>query len=325
MADTGHSARDIAERTATAGAETIRHLWDTAGDTARRGSQQVTDMQQKFAQDVAKDFDQGVSRMAQVLQEMAQDWRTLMQLPGVGGGRLQDVAVSVSNAVERVIEVNLWTTEQLFRMSGPVAILELQHRFTQQYLHALLEGSTAVVRAVRQTAEQSLQPLEQRISEREHQQQRQSDEERSERVADVMSREVKLVSPDDTVRQVAQMMREVDTGILPVAEGDRLVGMLTDRDVAVRLVAEGRDAAQTKVREVMTADVRYVFEDEDLEHVAENMAEQQVRRLPVMNRQKRLVGVVSVGDIARRKQPLAGKALRGNSREGGQHSSVAAE
>jgi len=240
-----------------------------------------------------------------------------MQLPGLGGGRLQDVAVSVSNTVERVIEVNLRATEQLFRASGPVALLELQHRFAQQYLHALLEGSTAVVRSVRQTAEQTLQPLEQHLSEREQQQKRQNGEER---VADVMSREVKLVSPDDNVRQVAQIMREADTGILPVAEGDRLVGMLTDRDVAVRLVAEGRDPRQTKVRDVMTADVRYVFEDEDLEHVAENMAEQQVRRLPVMNRQKRLVGVVSLGDMAKgRRSSLAGRALSGVARQGGQH------
>ena len=196
MADTGHSARDMAERTATAGAETIRHLGDTAGEAARRGSQQVAGLQQKFAHDVANDFDQGVSRMAHVLHETAQDWRTLMQLPGLGGGRLQDVAVSVSNTVERVIEVNLRATEQLFRMSGPVALLELQQRFAQQYLHSLLEGSTAVVRSIRQTAEQTLQPLEQRISEREHQQQRQNGEERSECVADVMSREVKLVGAE---------------------------------------------------------------------------------------------------------------------------------
>ena len=135
-----------------------------------------------------------------------------------------------------------------------------------------------------------------------------------------MSREVRLVGPDDNVRQVAQIMREADTGILPVAEGDRLIGMLTDRDVTVRLVAEGRDAGQTKVRDVMTADIRYVFEDEDLEHVAENMAEQQVRRLPVMNRQKRLVGLVSLGDMAKgRQSPLAGRALSGIARQGGQH------
>jgi CBS domain-containing protein len=276
-------------------------------------------MQQKFAHGVANDFDQGVSRMAQALHETAQDWQTLMQLPGLGGGRLQDVALSVSNAVERVMEVNLRATEQMFRMSGPVALLELQHRFAQQYLHSLLEGSTAVIRSVRETAEHTLQPLEQRISEREHQQ-RQNGEEQSGCVADVMSREVKLVGPDDNVRQVAQIMREADTGILPVAEGDRLIGMLTDRDVTVRLVAEGRDPGQTKVRDVMTADIRYVFEDEELEHVAENMAQQQVRRLPVMNRQKRLVGVVSLGDMAKgRQSPLAGRALSGIARQGGQH------
>jgi len=109
-------------------------------------------------------------------------------------------------------------------------------------------------------------------------------------------------------------------------ENDRLIGVLTDRDVAVRLVAEGRDPRQTKVRDVMSTDIRYVFEDEDLEHVAENMVEQHVRRLPVMNRQKRLVGVVSLGDIAKRKQPLAGKAFGGISRERGQHHpQVAAE
>jgi len=319
LADAGHSAADITERTSAAGAETVRHLGDAAGETARRGSQQIAGMQQKFAHGVANDFDQGVSRMAQALHETAQDWQTLMQLPGLGGGRLQDVALSVSNAVERVMEVNLRATEQMFRMSGPVALLELQHRFAQQYLHSLLEGSTAVIRSVRETAEQTLQPLEQRISEREHQQ-RQNGEEQSECVADVMSREVKLVGPDDNVRQVAQLMREADTGILPVAEGDRLIGMLTDRDVAVRLVAEGRDPGQTKVRDVMTADIRYVFEDEDLEHVAENMAEQRVRRLPVMNRQKRLVGVISLGDMAKgRQSPLAGRALSGITRQGGQH------
>jgi len=183
-----------------------------------------------------------------------------------------------------------------------------------------------MIQAVRQSTEQTLAPLEQRISEREQQQRRNGGEQAvAERVADVMVREVKLVSPDDNVRHVAQMMREADTGLLPVAEDDRLIGMLTDRDVAVRLVAEGRDPAQTKVRDVMTTDVRYVFDDEGLEHVADNMAEQQVRRLPVMNRQKRLVGVVSLGDIARRRAHLAGKALSGISKQGGQHSQVAAE
>jgi len=281
---------------------------------------------QQFAQNTAQDFDQSINRIAHILQEMSQDWQAFAQLPGAGGGKMQDLAVTMGSALERVMDVNLRAAEQLFKMSGPTAMLELQHRFTQQYLHALLDGSTAMIRAVRQSAEQTLGPLEQRMAEREQQQQRNGAEHgKPERVADVMVREVKLVGPDDNVRHVAQMMREGDTGLLPVAEGDRLIGMLTDRDVAVRLVAEGRDPTQTKVRDVMTTDVRYVFDDEGLEHVAENMAEQQVRRLPVMNRQKRLVGVVSLGDIAKRRDQLAGRALHGISRQGGQHSQIAAE
>ena len=115
-------------------------------------------------------------------------------------------------------------------------------------------------------------------------------------------------------------------GVLPVGEGDRLVGMVTDRDVAVGVVAEGRDPAGTKVREIMTPEVRYVFEDEDLSHIADNMADQQVRRLPVVNRDKRLVGVLSLGDLAKTMGPqFAGRALAGISRQSRQHMRTAAE
>jgi CBS domain-containing protein len=117
-------------------------------------------------------------------------------------------------------------------------------------------------------------------------------------IREVMTRNAKLTHPDDTLQQAAMLMKDCDCGVLPVADGDHLVGMLTDRDIAVRLVAQGKDPAKTKVREVMTAEVRYCFEDEDLDHVAENMAEQRLRRLPVVNREKRLVGIVSLGDVA---------------------------
>jgi len=122
-------------------------------------------------------------------------------------------------------------------------------------------------------------------------------------------------------------MRDEDIGILPVGEGDRLVGVVTDRDVALRLVAEGKDPTRTKVREVMCQDVKYVFEDEGLEHVADNMAEQQVRRLPVVNRNKRVVGVVSLGDLTRagRSGRYAGRAMRGIARETGTQVRGAAE
>jgi CBS domain-containing protein len=144
-------------------------------------------------------------------------------------------------------------------------------------------------------------------------------EELAMQVREVMSRDVRVASPSDTLQQAAKMMAELDAGVLPVGENDRLVGMITDRDIAIRGDAEGRDPTRTPVREIMTeATVKYCFEDEDVEHVAQNMAQLQVRRLPVMNRQKRLVGVVSLGDLSTRgDSSAAGEALRGISREGG--------
>ena len=117
------------------------------------------------------------------------------------------------------------------------------------------------------------------------------------KVGEVMTRGVELASPDDTIQNAASRMAELDTGVLPVGEGDRLVGMLTDRDIAVRAVAQGK-GPDTKVREAMTPDVRYCFEDDDLDDAVRSMGEQKVRRLPVLGRDKRLVGIVSLGDVA---------------------------
>ncbi len=117
------------------------------------------------------------------------------------------------------------------------------------------------------------------------------------KVADKMTRSPRIASPDDAIRDAAGAMAQVDTGVLPVGENDRLVGMVTDRDIAVRAVAEGK-GPDTRVREVMTPDVQYCFEDEDLDEVVRNMGENKVRRLPVMSRDKRLVGIVSFGDVA---------------------------
>jgi CBS domain-containing protein len=317
MSEAGRAGSETVQRAGAATAETLRHLGDAAGETARRGTRRMAGAQDELTQDAARYFEQSVSRTAQVAQDLARDWGTLSQLPKLGSGSLQDLSVSLGNMVERVIQTNLHTTQELFRSAGPMAMAELQQRFIRDYLDALLQGSTAVIRTVRQSAEQTLGPLEQRMTNR---QQWQSEDGAHDRVGDVMEREVKLANPDDNVQQAARMMREADVGVLPVGEGDRLVGMVSDRDIAMRLAAEGRDPVRTKVRDVMSSDVRYVYEDEDLEHVAENMAEQQVRRLPVMNRDKRLIGIVSLGDIATGpRSHLAGKALRGVAQEGGQH------
>jgi CBS domain-containing protein len=140
------------------------------------------------------------------------------------------------------------------------------------------------------------------------------------KVRDRMSPDVRLAAPDQTIREAARAMAELRVGALPVAEGDRLVGMVTDRDIAVRAVAEGR-GPDTPVREVMTPEVKYCFDHEDLELVARHMGDQQVRRLPVVDRDKRLVGILSLGDVAAGTgaEPAC-DALAGISRPGGQHS-----
>jgi len=142
-------------------------------------------------------------------------------------------------------------------------------------------------------------------------------------VKDAMTTDVELASPTQTIRQAALLMGKNDCGALPVADKDSLVGMITDRDIAIRAVAVGK-GPDTPVRDVMSKEVKYCFEDEDLEHVAKNMGDIQVRRLPVVNRDKRLVGIVSLGDIAQTEDAeTTGETVAKVSEPGGQHSQSA--
>lgn len=135
-------------------------------------------------------------------------------------------------------------------------------------------------------------------------------------VLDLMTRSVELISPTDTIHDAARKMADDDFGVLPVAEYDRLVGMVTDRDIVTRAVARGRDPATTLVRDVMSTDVKYVYEDESSDDAARHMARLQVKRLPVLSREKRLVGILSLGDMAtmRLTRDDAGEALSAISR-----------
>lgn len=139
------------------------------------------------------------------------------------------------------------------------------------------------------------------------------------KISDAMSRDVQIAAPNHSIREAARLMSTLDVGCLPVGENDRLVGIITDRDIAVRAVAEGR-SPDTQVRDIMSTDVKYCFDDQSVEEVARNMADIQVRRLPVLNRSKRLVGIVSLGDLALDTDEPAAEALHGISRPGGQHS-----
>lgn len=141
------------------------------------------------------------------------------------------------------------------------------------------------------------------------------------RVADAMTRDVRVANPDESIIQAAKMMADCDCGVLPVGENDRLVGMITDRDIVVRALAQGK-AGDTKIRDVMSADVKYCFEEDDVDDVARNMSDLQIRRLPVVDKNKRLTGIVSLGDIAVTDQTQsAAQALHGISEQPSQHSS----
>ncbi|MCK1743685.1 CBS domain-containing protein [Bradyrhizobium sp. 139] len=137
------------------------------------------------------------------------------------------------------------------------------------------------------------------------------------KIINVMKRDAKLIGPDDTLQHAAKMMKDCDCGVLPVAEGDRLVGMITDRDIAVRCIAEGK-GPNARVRDAMTQEVKYCFEHEDISHVCANMSEIQVRRLPVVDRNKRLVGIVSLSDLAHQ-SPATARALHGITQPSQQH------
>jgi CBS domain-containing protein len=134
---------------------------------------------------------------------------------------------------------------------------------------------------------------------------------------DIMTTAVQLTDPAMMLKDAAALMRDGDFGLLPVGENDRLVGTITDRDITVRAVAEGKDPGTTPVRDAMSKGIRYCFEDQTAEEAAELMSQAQIRRLPVLNRDKRLVGIVALADLATEAptgEP-SGTAIRGVSRD----------
>lgn len=116
-------------------------------------------------------------------------------------------------------------------------------------------------------------------------------------IKDVMSRDVKILNPEAAIKDAAKQMRDGDFGLMPIGENDRLVGTLSDRDIVIRALADGK-GADTKVREIMSTEVIWAYEDDSIEKASQIMSDKQVRRLPIVNSDKRLVGVVALGDLA---------------------------
>ena len=131
-------------------------------------------------------------------------------------------------------------------------------------------------------------------------------------IQDVMTPDVSYVRPDTPILEIARKMRDADIGSMPVVDDDRLIGMVTDRDIVIRIVAEGAELATATARAAMSPGVLYCYDDDSVEQVLDSMGDRQIRRLPVLNRDKRLVGFVSLGDLSLTgKRKAAGEALQG--------------
>jgi CBS domain-containing protein len=131
------------------------------------------------------------------------------------------------------------------------------------------------------------------------------------KIREIMTTNVECVSPDAGVYELANKMKTLDVGFVPICESDRLVGTVTDRDIVVRGIAGGRDITTLNARDIMTHDAFYCFEEDNVKDVAARMREKEVRRMLILNSDKRLVGVVSLGDIAKVEEKESGKTLKG--------------
>lgn len=129
-------------------------------------------------------------------------------------------------------------------------------------------------------------------------------------VSDIMTRNVSVIPPQESLRAAAQRMKELDIGVLPVCDGERLLGMLTDRDITIRGVADGLDSESACVSDVMSPNVEFCTADQDSEEVMRLMGDKQIRRLPVVDTDKKLVGIVSLGDLATRQAGHIDQAVR---------------
>lgn len=329
QARSAERAGEGTKRAAEAGAEAMRRTGEMTAKAADQGAW-ATEAGMRAAADAAREgvshAGQGVDRIAQSTAEQieqmgrlvsettrdAAEMMRVMMWPASSGG-VKDVQRAAGGMLSRLVDANLQIAEDTLRRSSPTEMFSVQQRFMRSLLDTLTSGSAELLRAVQQIAEESQRSVEQRN--RSRAQPSDGGKGRAGQtggtVGDVMARDVRIVSPDDTVQHVAQIMTEQDTGAVPVGENDRLVGMVSDRDIAISVAAAGRDPGRTKVRDVMSREIRYCFEDDDLGHVAANMVDLHVRRLPVMNRDKRLVGVVSLGDmLARRSARLSGNAMK---------------
>ncbi|WP_448205840.1 CBS domain-containing protein [Azospirillum sp. sgz302134] len=307
-------------RTLQESAQAAQRSMEAGGQTARRSLESVGQGAQHLAEAGADQFERLGDMMADTLRDAAESARLMVSFSTFTNEGLRGMQQAASSLLERIVQTNIRAMQELVQQANMGGMASWQQRFIREYLQAMTQGSAEMVRAAQQLANEAVRPLEQaQASEAERGRRRRP--QRAPRIGEVMTREVRKVRPDATVQEAAQLMSRENTGVLPVADNGRVLGVITDRDIAIRLVGGAKDPAKTRVRDIMSDEVEYCYEDEEIEHVAELMAEQQLRRLPVMDRRQHLVGIVSIGDLAERQSPeTAGQTLAGIARDTGQHS-----
>ena len=162
---------DLARQGTQAGVEAARRNAEVVTETARRSAQAVAEGQRQIAQEAAQTFEQVSQRIAQAVQGTSQDVQRLFVLPNAAEGGLRDTQQAVASLVEGVLQTNLRATQELFRLSNPAAVVELQQRFVREYMDALMQGTATLVRAVRRTADETLRPLEEQVEQNRQQNQ----------------------------------------------------------------------------------------------------------------------------------------------------------
>lgn len=304
------------------GARAAQRSVDAGGEAARRGLETMGQGAQNLAEAGADQFERLGEMMADAARDAAENARLMVSYATFTNEGLRGMQQAATSLLERVVQTNIRAMQGLMQQANMGSMASVQQRIVREYLQAMTEGSAEMVRAAQQLANEAVRPLEQvHAQAKEGDGGRRRRPQRGPRIADVMTREVRTVRPDATVQEAAQMMGKENTGALPVADNSRVIGMITDRDIAIQLVGSAKDPAKTRIRDIMSDEVEYCYEDEEVEHVAELMADQQLHRLPVMDRRQHLVGIISVGDLAERQSPdMAGHAMAGIARDTGRHS-----
>jgi CBS domain-containing protein len=273
-----------------------RDAVDRGGAVAREGFRTLD----RQSDETARQMESVTGQIAAEADSAAQDFVRFATLPHLAAKSVEGAHEMAACVARNLIDTNGSVTRALIQKANPAIFFDLHRTIWRQLADGFFDGHAELLRVWHRAVEEGLQPMEATMF---HAGRGRSHQGKRATVGQVMTQDVKIVSPDDSVQEAARLMDETDAGALPVAENDRLIGMLTDRDIALRVVAQRKNPAEIRVRDVMTKNVKYCFEDEAVDHVTQNMGEQRVRRLPVVNREKRLVGIISLGDVAGRHSP----------------------